>query len=196
MNNPSSANQQTLPAPGNILPADQAEVGPRTIFSGTGAPGALVQVQDSQRQQLYGEVYVNKNARWVVSASSVMSAGNYQIQSRQILNNETSTWSASRSITVVPINIEAPEIEEPRELEQTGPSLFFSGKAYKNSGTVDLVDMIANRLLVSAPVQSNGTWRTQTLLQLPAGEHQISALHRDANDISDWALLRTFSVRV
>ncbi|WP_192563830.1 hypothetical protein [Pseudomonas gozinkensis] len=197
MSNPSSANQQPIPAPVNTLPADQAIVGSRTIFMGTGAPTAFIEVRDSKQQQSYGEGYVNKNARWVFSAKSVMLPGNYQIQTRQTLNNETSAWSAPRSFTVVvPMKIEAPEIAQPQEGEQTDASPVFSGKAYQNGGAVDLFDMNANQLLVSASVLPDGSWRTQALQPLPVGEHRISALHRVAGDVSDWALLRTFSVRV
>lgn len=196
MNNSSSANQQPIPAPPITLPVAHAVVGSRTLFAGTGVPGALVEVRDSQQQQSYGEGYVDKNARWVFSTQSVMSAGNHQVQTRQTLGNESSAWSDPHPFTVGAMNIEAPEITEPQEDDQTDALPLFSGTASQNDGTVDLFDMNANRLLVSAPVQPDGSWGTHALQQLPAGEHRISALHRFAGEVSDWAPLRTFSVRV
>ncbi|MFJ2462810.1 hypothetical protein [Pseudomonas sp. NPDC087615] len=187
---------ESVPAPVITYPAADAETGPATLLLGIGVPGAFVEVWDIEHTQLHGKGSVNANGRWAFSFSGDLAQGPHRIHARQTFNDETSPWTDIRLFNVLlQPDVNAPAIGTPLEGEQTDNAAVLSGDVRQPGGIVDIIDLDANLWIASATVEGDLSWQAQASSPLSAGPHRISAIHRVAGKVSDWARIRTFSVR-
>ncbi|MFJ4194839.1 hypothetical protein [Pseudomonas sp. NPDC089534] len=186
---------QLSSAPAFMLPESGSTVGPATLLLGTGVPNALVEVWAVTPTEMHlGNGYAGQNGRWLFNAAVPLPAGLVGIRARQTLDGSTSPWSSTRQLNVNPNPvIPAPQIDLPKEGAQTGPMPELRGQG--SAGLqIDLFDLQTDTLLATTQTNGAGAWFAQPREPLRPGRQMISVKQREGNDISDWALLRTFEV--
>lgn len=183
------------PAPSISHPQTNTTTGPATILLGTGIPIASIEVRNLDETQLLANGEVDMNGRWALNFSVLLSAGTHLIKARQIFDGTPSLWTDELRFQVEPeLGRDVPVINQPQEGGVSNESKF-EGIALHNRGIVDIFNLNTFLWIANAPVGSDGHWATSASSPLPAGKHQITAIYRVDGKASDWARIRTFSIR-
>lgn len=170
-----------LGKPSITLPASTINV-QRPVISGTGQPGAEVNVRISNSStEVVTKTTVGANDQWSATSERDFALGaNYSITARQIMEGVVSEWGADKTFYLVgPPVITAPHASQTVEM-----SITFSGTAA--AGFVqNRVDVFSETLgtsqsvAVGWPQGDRGAWsRVGTL---PPGPHSITATHTVSN---------------
>ncbi|MBT2338832.1 MULTISPECIES: hypothetical protein [Pseudomonas] len=162
-------------------------------LSGTGVPGATVQVATSfTGSPVLGDATVGVDGRWQMRSAVALPVDAYSIVSKQSLNGDASDWGANVPIMVVDI-IEPPVVNAPLQNGLTEPRLMFSGTGFPGA-TVYVVKSFSGDPLASTTVEANGHWAVRTATDLPLGAYSISSYQIVDGNRSDWGMNTPFNV--
>ncbi|RON09596.1 hypothetical protein BK659_11555 [Pseudomonas brassicacearum] len=156
----------TVPASGGNLPRT-------STISGTGLPGARVEVWLQGREQpLLSNVLVGENGGW--KGEVTLPIGAKTIWARQTFGNEQSSKDSPRlTYNVVPA---APFIETPADNERVGRQVVVSGFGYSGDSVAVAFANAPLTVLGQGPVLNDRTWSVRVTLDRPGGAHHLIAV--------------------
>ncbi|TBN33753.1 carboxypeptidase regulatory-like domain-containing protein [Pseudomonas sp. BGI-2] len=171
-----SASQSSTPdAPLIATPVDHSLSGLYPLLSGTGIPGATVQiVQTHYANRVLVRTTVDANGRWAARSALELAPGPYSIGGRQTLDGKTSDWGLNRAFTVVETP-DAPVIENPPKGSESGRYPLLSGKGIPGATVQVVKTHYANITLVRTTADARGHWEAHSALELPFGAYSIGA---------------------
>jgi hypothetical protein len=164
------------------------------LLSGTGIPGAMVQVMQSNHvNKVLVSTVVGADGRWADRSVLELPPGPFSMAGRQTLDGKTSVWGLTRAFTVLETP-PAPVIESPQQDSMTGRFPWLSGKGIPGATVQVTQSNYANRILVSATVDAQGQWAARSALELPPGPFSMAGRQTLDGKTSVWGLTRTFTV--
>jgi hypothetical protein len=190
-----SVSQASAPAAPIIETPTQSSLNGRfPLLSGTGAPGATVQVMESnQINRVVVSTVVGANGRWAASSALELAPGSFSMAGRQVLDGKTSGWGLTRVFTVVDAPT-APVIENPLQGSLNGRYPLISGTGIPGATVQVMQSSHVNNVLVSVPVDAQGQWTGRSALELSPGPFSMAGRQVLDGKTSHWGLTRAFTV--
>ena len=185
---------QPAPAPVIEIPSEGSQSGHFPLLSGTGIPGARVQVMKSREiNTVLVDTHVDEHGQWSARSALELPAGSYAMAGRQTLDGKVSPWGLTRSFTVVG-SVPAPIIETPVQDSPSGRFPLLSGKGIPGARVQVTKSRDASTVLVDTLVNKDGQWSARSALQLPAGGYAMAGRQTLDGKVSPWGLTRSFTV--
>lgn len=190
-----SVSQASAPAAPVIETPTQSSLNGRyPLLSGTGAPGATVQVmQSSQINRVVVSTVVGANGRWAARSALELAPGSFSMAGRQTLGGQTSAWGLTRVFTVVDAPV-APVIENPLQSSQSGRYPLLSGTGIPGATVQVMQSSQINKVLVSTTVDAHRQWTGRSALELAPGSFSMAGRQTLDGKTSAWGLTRVFTV--
>lgn len=155
------------------VPAPEGAIPRVAIISGTGMPGALVDVYlKGSVQPLLRDLPVDNNGLWR-SAAVVLDVGHKTLFARQTFVNQVSRPSPDQAFRVVPA---APTIETPVSVEQVGLHVVVSGFGYAGDEVTVAFSDAPQDVLGRVFVRTSRTWSVAVELDRAGGLYSLIAV--------------------
>ncbi|GAB3580598.1 hypothetical protein GCM10027406_20380 [Leifsonia lichenia] len=173
-----------------IAPAAGEVIETRTpVFSGTGEPGLLVQIEVKATATIVGKARVDEDGRWAVASNVRLADGLHELVARQLHHDYYDHSSADLTFTVVA----APNEPAPDERDQfdfsvespmtgsviTDVTTVFRGHSQAGY-RIELEDKATKRTLAAAYADADGRWLIE--IRLEVGFHEVRVVQMPAWD--------------
>ncbi|WP_411146276.1 Ig-like domain-containing protein [Streptomyces sp. x-80] len=186
-----------ITAPVVTSPSEGAQVGLRPAVTGTGIPGAKIELAKANSSVRYGTATVGTDGKWTITVDKDLDVGDNWLTTQQNVSGELSSWSSRRNVKAAAIT--APKIIKP-EADSTQPSkVKFEGTADAENGVtkVKLVDKGSGKEIGTYGVNAAGKWwiSNKDLPTLASGRHTVEAFALTADGVQSKAATVSFTVR-
>ncbi|WP_025110902.1 carboxypeptidase regulatory-like domain-containing protein [Pseudomonas sp. H1h] len=188
-----------ITAPGAVyaltvaIPVIQTPINDSSVYrlpwlTGTGVPGATVEVAKSQTASpVLATVLVDPSGRWAVRSRVELPLGKYSIVSRQTLNGVTSAWGLNIALNVTDIP-PPPVIETPTQGSNSYRRPRIAGSGIPGATVQVVRSHYASPVLGSALVDSNGHWQVYSAVELAVGPYSFVGRQSVNGKWSDWGV--------
>ncbi|MGJ4845098.1 Ig-like domain-containing protein [Leifsonia sp. Le1] len=159
---------------------------PKPVFSGTGHPGATVEVK-AEDGTLHGSALVDADGQWSVEAANDHADGDYSATVTQTAGSDVSSASVAYSVSTVK-PVAAVSLASPADGETvTVARPVFSGTGHPGASVV--VRGSSGKVLAIATVDATGAWSATSTLDLGTGSY-VGVVEHTFGESSSTAPLR------